>query len=157
MKSSIKEILFKELDKRGVSIYRFAIDSGIPKSRINQWKRGNGNPKENDIRIIQEWLGQLPAPLPESVVNDDQPNYGTITIPAADYINELKKHNSILENAILVSLTAIQGVQKSQGDGLAHFASEVITKLNEIQLALSSVSKEMPPISSRHKLKQGHR
>lgn len=40
------EILFEKLQQAGLSVYQFSKDTGIPKGRIYQWRRGNGNPKD---------------------------------------------------------------------------------------------------------------
>lgn len=55
--SNLTGLLFKEIQKRGVSVSRFAIQAGIPTERVYQWKKGNGNPKHEDAEKIRAWLG----------------------------------------------------------------------------------------------------
>ena len=56
------EILFEKLQQAGLSVYQFSKDTGIPKGRIYQWRRGNGNPKAEDSEIIDAYLEQKLTP-----------------------------------------------------------------------------------------------
>ena len=62
-------ILFEEIQKRGLSVAKFAKETGIPQDRIYQWQRGRGHPKAEDSRKIQNWLEQIPT------VNEPTPPY----------------------------------------------------------------------------------
>ncbi|WP_346236706.1 S24 family peptidase [Niabella insulamsoli] len=54
--SKISDNLFDFLKKNDISVYKFSQTSGIPESRIRQWKRGKGNPKREDTAIITQIL-----------------------------------------------------------------------------------------------------
>lgn len=49
--------LFEEIERRGLSVARFAKEAGIPEDRVYQWKAGRGNPKGGDLVKIQNWIG----------------------------------------------------------------------------------------------------
>lgn len=106
MKEGIRDILFKELARRGVTIYSFSSQTGIPKSRIYQWKNGNGTPKADDAEIIKRWLGQEVATLEEPAAQ-----YGTITMPVAERIEELKNDKRVLQDTIASNLQTIHASQ----------------------------------------------
>lgn len=65
MKESIRDILFKELKKRGVTVYKFAKDTGIPKERVYKWEQKKGAPKEDDAALIRKWIGENVTTLVE--------------------------------------------------------------------------------------------
>jgi transcriptional regulator with XRE-family HTH domain len=106
MKEGIRDILFKELAQRGVTIYSFSSQTGIPKSRVYQWKNGNGTPKADDAEIIRKWISQEVAILEEPL-----PQYGTITMPVAERIEELKNDKRVLQETIASNLQTIHASQ----------------------------------------------
>lgn len=71
--SNTSRQLFEYLEKNNISIYKFSKESGIPKGRIYQWQRGNGNPKGDDIKIIDKYLVKDVSREPE--LNEPIPNY----------------------------------------------------------------------------------
>lgn len=105
MDKQLRDILFEELKKRGVSVYRFSRLTGIPEGRIKAWKRGDGNPKDKDATIIKEWIGQAPT-LPK-IGKEDSLNY-TFTMTAEQRVAELLRDKEILRDAIQLSLNSIQ-------------------------------------------------
>ena len=44
-------------DKKGVTDYRVAIDTGIPKSTFTDWKTGRSNPKVDKLKILADYFG----------------------------------------------------------------------------------------------------
>lgn len=44
-------------DKKGVTDYRVAIDTGIPKSTFTDWKTGRSNPKVEKLKILADYFG----------------------------------------------------------------------------------------------------
>ena len=44
-------------DKKGVTDYRLAMDTGIPKSTFTDWKNGRSKPKTEKLKTIAEYFG----------------------------------------------------------------------------------------------------
>lgn len=44
-------------DKKGVTDYRVAVDTGIPKSTFTDWKNGRSQPKVDKLKILAEYFG----------------------------------------------------------------------------------------------------
>lgn len=44
-------------DKKGVTDYRVAMDTGIPKSTFTDWKNGRSKPKTEKLKTIAEYFG----------------------------------------------------------------------------------------------------
>jgi len=55
------------LEKSGVSIYEFSKQYGIPKERIYKWKQGKGQPKSDDLRIINSFIEKLGEQVPREI------------------------------------------------------------------------------------------
>jgi hypothetical protein len=105
--SSIREILFKELEKRSISVYQFSKETGIPKGRIYKWKDGEGSPKEKDIAIIRQWMAEYSGTMDTNLVEVPTHKPDEITIPAKDYIKSLERNNEFLGDSIQANLTTI--------------------------------------------------
>ena len=58
--SNITATLFDELKKRGLTIAEFSKEVNIPADRIYSWKYNRGNPKAEDVELIQRWLEFVP-------------------------------------------------------------------------------------------------
>lgn len=43
-------------DKKGVTDYRVAIDTGIPKSTFTDWKTGRSKPKTEKLKAIADYF-----------------------------------------------------------------------------------------------------
>jgi len=59
---TIVERLYEELEKRGVSVLKFANETGINKDRVYKWKKENTNPKSKDEEKILAWLNMEKVP-----------------------------------------------------------------------------------------------
>ena len=44
-------------DEKGVTDYRVAIDTGIPKSTFSDWKSGRSKPKTEKLSLIADYFG----------------------------------------------------------------------------------------------------
>ncbi|MBO5853153.1 MAG: helix-turn-helix transcriptional regulator [Bacteroidales bacterium] len=44
-------------DAKGVSDYRVAIETGIPKSTFSEWKSGRSNPKIEKLHKLAQYFG----------------------------------------------------------------------------------------------------
>jgi transcriptional regulator with XRE-family HTH domain len=44
-------------DSRGVTDYRVAVDTGIPKSTFSEWKNGTYKPKTDKLLKLAEYFG----------------------------------------------------------------------------------------------------
>lgn len=44
-------------DKKGVTDYRVAVDTGIPKSTFTDWKNGRSQPKVDKLKILADYFG----------------------------------------------------------------------------------------------------
>lgn len=44
-------------NKKGVTDYRVAVDTGIPKSTFSEWKAGRSQPKVDKLQKIAEYFG----------------------------------------------------------------------------------------------------
>ena len=44
-------------EKKGVSDYRVAEDTGIPKSTFSDWKSGRSKPKVGKLKILADYFG----------------------------------------------------------------------------------------------------
>lgn len=44
-------------DKKGVTDYRVAADTGIPKSTFSEWKSGRSKPKADKLKKIADYFG----------------------------------------------------------------------------------------------------
>jgi transcriptional regulator with XRE-family HTH domain len=128
MEKPLQDVLFDELQKRGVSVYRFARLTGIAEGRLKGWKAGKGSPKWQDAEKIQEWLGKKVDPPEQELV-----------ITPSRYIERLEHMNDTLEKSIQLSLNAVLQNQKSHQQGLAEFAAELTHRLDEITEALHTL------------------
>ena len=45
------------LNKKGVTTYRVAKDTGIPAPVFSEWKRGKSNPKVDKLKILADYFG----------------------------------------------------------------------------------------------------
>ena len=43
-------------DKKGISDYRVAVDTGIPKSTLSEWKSGRSKPKVDKLKVLAEYF-----------------------------------------------------------------------------------------------------
>lgn len=43
-------------DKKGVTDYRVAMDTGIPKSTFTDWKNGRSKPKTEKLKILADYF-----------------------------------------------------------------------------------------------------
>lgn len=43
-------------DKKGVTDYRIAVDTGIPKSTFTDWKSGRSQPKVDKLKILADYF-----------------------------------------------------------------------------------------------------
>lgn len=44
-------------DRKGVTDYRVAVDTGIPKSTFTDWKNGRSHPKVDKLKILAYYFG----------------------------------------------------------------------------------------------------
>lgn len=44
-------------NKKGVTDYRVAIDTMIPKSTFSEWKKGRSKPKVDKLKILADYFG----------------------------------------------------------------------------------------------------
>lgn len=44
-------------NKKGVTDYRVAIDTKIPKSTFSEWKKGRSKPKADKLKILADYFG----------------------------------------------------------------------------------------------------
>lgn len=44
-------------NKKGITDYRVAIDTGISKSTFSEWKSGRSNPKADKLKILADYFG----------------------------------------------------------------------------------------------------
>lgn len=44
-------------DKRGVTDYKVALDTGIPQSTFTDWKSGRSKPKVDKLKILANYFG----------------------------------------------------------------------------------------------------
>jgi hypothetical protein len=70
-KSNIIDDLLNELEKRGMSIYEFSKQTGIPKTRIYAWKEGRGHPKAEDTNTITTFVTRETI----NATNEPEPTY----------------------------------------------------------------------------------
>ena len=42
---------------KGITDYRVAIDTGIPKSTFSDWKSGRSKPKTDKLKILADYFG----------------------------------------------------------------------------------------------------
>lgn len=43
-------------DKRGITDYRVAVETGIAKSTLSEWKRGRSTPKADKIKLLADYF-----------------------------------------------------------------------------------------------------
>lgn len=132
MKAGIREILFNELKKKGVTIYQFSKETGIPKERVYKWEQGKGTPKEEDAQRIRAWIG-------EKVTTMEEPRqeYAMITMPAEVRINELLADKKVLADTIASNLQTIHASQ----DVLMMLVRSVYDQTTEIKQMLAAPQK----------------
>ena len=44
-------------EKRGLTDYRVASETGIPRSTFSDWKTGRSNPKTDKLKILADYFG----------------------------------------------------------------------------------------------------
>ena len=44
-------------DKRGITDYKVALDTGIPQSTFTDWKSGRSKPKVDKLKILANYFG----------------------------------------------------------------------------------------------------
>lgn len=44
-------------NKKGITDYRVAMDTGITKSTFTDWKNGRSNPKADKLKILADYFG----------------------------------------------------------------------------------------------------
>jgi len=124
---TILKKLFNELDKRDVTIYDFAKQTGIPKERIYKWKQGAGIPKLKDSEIIKAWLSEE---VTTNQVKDDSseyhPNY------QKKYLDLMERNNKTFERYITVNLNSIEGSQ-------VQLTSLAVVQLNQLALIRAKI------------------
>lgn len=138
MEKDLKEILFDELQKRGVSVYRFARLTEIPESRIKGWKNGKGSPKLNDAQKIMKWLsGDITPNLGQlSTLSEPQNDY----ISPSRYITKLERMNEVLQESIQLSLNSILSGQGDLREALAKLAGRLDQRFDDVSEGLHNVS-----------------
>lgn len=55
-KYSVYEKYVELRDKKGVTDYRVAMDTGIPKSTFTDWKNGRSKPKTEKLKTIADYF-----------------------------------------------------------------------------------------------------
>jgi hypothetical protein len=141
MEQPIKQLLFEELQKRGVSVYRFARLTDIPEGRIKAWKRGEGNPKGPDEAKIREWISQKPT-------LSDQEQEG---IPPMRYIEKLERMNEVLQESIQLSLNSILSGQENLREVLAKNAGRTDQRLDDMSEELHILSEAFQQFQDKGK------
>lgn len=102
-------ILLDNLQRLDMSVYEFAKRTGIPKGRIYQWIKGNGSPKVQDVKIIEQFIGQeidqedmttVTGKAPYQVKPATQSQHDEIIKKQQDEINRLKERIATLQELI---------------------------------------------------------
>ena len=130
---------------------------GVDPSRMRKWEQLDYDPRGDDARKIEAFFGCSIDELSKitslngflNVPNAVPRIVGTmLTIPAEQYILKLEKQNSNLEQAILLSLNAIQERQNLAKDQLETFATRmyqmVRVSLDETAEVRATVQKKDP-------------
>lgn len=45
------------IDEKGITVYRVAMDTGIPYASLSDWKRGKSKPKTDKLKKIADYFG----------------------------------------------------------------------------------------------------
>jgi transcriptional regulator with XRE-family HTH domain len=127
----LRDILFKELKKRNVSVYEFAKLTGIKKERIYKWRQGEGHPKLADADLIRRWMGEE---VTTSRVSEAEPvkPYGDYQ---QKYIGLLERNNRTFENSWLVSLGSLMEMQQT-------LRALSVTQLNQLARLRAKAERE---------------
>lgn len=160
-------ILFNEIQKRGLTVAKFAKKTGIPVDRVYQWKKGNGKPKAEDARIITDWLNNKPEKVQEAKIDDPLP-FGGVRVTLLDYIHEIQQQKDFLqellrENMIKVAANLEIVVGKAEGlqfdlisgretvlKSLARIEDKpVLSLLNESDKLRASLAKQADELSRK--------
>ena len=89
-------ILLEILKQKGISITKFANETGVSRDSIYGWKDGRGSPKVKDSEIIQKWIEN------NSEMKIVKPNVATPENAIPTTKNEESLHKLIDSNADLV-------------------------------------------------------
>jgi hypothetical protein len=129
--------LFEELKKRRVSVPDFSEGTGIPKDRVYKWKQQGTAPKDEDAKVIREWLKM--DKYPTSVVRKED-EIQTIIGSHEERLLRIEAHLEVFENAIAGLLA----------ENKSDFAKKVGELRREVQGAVNRRFDELQKKPSGH-------
>ena len=120
---------FKQLlEKRGITAYRVAKDTGIPQTTFCDWKAGKSSPKADKLIKIAEYLG-VPVGYFFEYEDENTNKYGYI--PEREiiiHIGEKERHGDIDPVRVYIDGEKIENLKEFQFEAKLGKPPEMIVK-----------------------------